>query len=61
MQSILNKINSLQNELLAINVKVASLRDDLKAFDDALARLEVVEINNNENIDTLNLIEESLI
>lgn len=61
MQSILNKINSLQNELLAINVKVASLRDDLKAFEDALARLEVVEINNNENIDTLNLIEESLI
>lgn len=61
MQSILNKINSLQNELLAINVKIESLRDDLKAFEDALARLEVVQVNNNENIDTLNAIEESLI
>lgn len=61
MQSILNKINNLQNELLAINVKIESLRDDLKAFEDALARLEVVQVNNNENIDTLNAIEESLI
>lgn len=61
MQNILNKINNLQNELLAINVKIDSLRNDLEAFEDALARLEVLQINNNENIDTLNLIEESLI